>query len=87
MTASRRAGFTGASQVWAVSSAGEHYVDIVGVTSSILVPPTIYSDFASQKHSLQWSEFRNKLCLTTSRRAAAPVGRAKPDARSVAVWL
>ena len=25
----------------AVSSAGEHYVDIVGVTSSILVPPTI----------------------------------------------
>jgi hypothetical protein len=27
------------------------------------------------------------LCLTTSRRAAAPVARAKPDTRSVAVWL
>ena len=26
--------------MWAVSSAVEHYVDIVGVTSSILVPPT-----------------------------------------------
>ena len=26
---------------WAYSSAGEHYVDIVGVTSSILVTPTI----------------------------------------------
>ena len=26
---------------WAVSSAGEHYVDIVGVTGSIPVPPTI----------------------------------------------
>ena len=26
---------------WACSSAGEHYVDIVGVTSSILVTPTI----------------------------------------------
>src|SRR5690606_3032380 len=28
---------------WACSSAGEHYVDIVGVTSSILVTPTISS--------------------------------------------
>ena len=26
---------------WAYSSAGEHYVDIVGVTGSIPVPPTI----------------------------------------------
>src|SRR5690349_15851748 len=26
---------------WAVSSAVEHYLDMVGVTSSILVPPTI----------------------------------------------
>ena len=26
---------------WAVSSAGEHHVDIVGVTGSIPVPPTI----------------------------------------------
>src|SRR4249920_1758256 len=32
-------------RIWirAVSSAGEHYVDIVGVTGSIPVPPTIFS--------------------------------------------
>jgi ribosomal protein L17 len=29
--------------VWAVSSAVEHYVDIVGVTGSIPVPPTMNS--------------------------------------------
>ena len=28
---------------WAYSSAGEHYVDIVGVTGSIPVTPTILS--------------------------------------------
>ena len=30
-----------ARRPWAVSSAGEHYLDTVGATSSILVPPTI----------------------------------------------
>ena len=37
-----RAPFDGvlSSSVWAVSSAVEHYVDIVGVTGSIPVPPT-----------------------------------------------
>ena len=33
------------SASWAVSSAVEHFVDIEGVTSSILVPPTIVSLF------------------------------------------
>jgi hypothetical protein len=28
---------------WAYSSAGEHYIDIVGVTGSIPVTPTIHS--------------------------------------------
>ena len=63
MTASRNTVIFRASPEWAVSSAGEHYVDIVGVTSSILVPPTIHSDFASQKHSCRWHEFRNELCM------------------------
>ena len=27
---------------WAISSAGEHYIDIVGVTGSIPVSPTIF---------------------------------------------
>src|SRR5690606_11774501 len=37
-----RNGFGGfGPERWACSSAGEHYVDIVGVTSSILVTPTI----------------------------------------------
>ena len=31
------------SRVWAVSSAVEHLLDTQGVTSSILVPPTIFS--------------------------------------------
>ena len=29
---------------WVISSAVEHFVDIEGVTSSILVPPTMFTD-------------------------------------------
>ena len=35
------------AQKWACSSAGEHYVDIVGVTGSIPVPPTIHLHFGT----------------------------------------
>ena len=37
---------------WAVSSAGEHHVDIVGVTGSIPVPPTT-------QHPYLWVKGRN----------------------------
>ena len=33
---------------WACSSAGEHYVDIVGVTGSIPVAPTIFEALKTQ---------------------------------------
>lgn len=36
--------------VWVVSSAVEHYLDTVGVTSSILVPPTIFKCFQKSEH-------------------------------------
>ncbi len=32
---------------WAISSAGEHYIDIVGVTGSIPVSPTIFQPLIS----------------------------------------
>ena len=34
---------------WAYSSAGEHYIDIVGVTGSIPVTPTIRFSFQQYK--------------------------------------
>ncbi len=38
----------------AISSVGEHYIDIVGVTGSIPVSPTILSIFTfPHRHSLQ----------------------------------
>ena len=32
----------GGRKAWAVSSAGEHYLDMVGAIGSIPIPPTIY---------------------------------------------
>ena len=49
--------------MWAVSSAGEHYVDIVGVTSSILVPPTIFPTFSAKMKIDPVDRFKGKLCL------------------------
>ena len=48
---SSRAPFVGvlSSSVWAVSSAVEHYVDIVGVTGSIPVPPTSWARLSKVK--------------------------------------
>ncbi len=44
MVYQRRTDFTVSfAKRWACSSAGEHYVDIVGVTGSIPVTPTIFS--------------------------------------------
>jgi hypothetical protein len=44
-----------ARREWACSSAGEHYVDIVGVTGSIPVTPTIRTDVFG--HYLEPSNF------------------------------
>lgn len=49
ITASIPAGFA-LSDGWAYSSAGEHFVDIEGVTGSIPVTPTIHSALAEPRH-------------------------------------
>ncbi len=55
---------------WACSSAGEHYVDIVGVTSSILVTPTIriQRPFEKSKGLFRFPRFLPALSLRTAAR-------------------
>ena len=52
-------------RVRAVSSAGEHYVDIVGVTGSIPVPPTIAfsADFRDFLTCAEFSDFGKAVLL------------------------
>ena len=46
--------------VWGCSSAGEHFVDIEGVTGSIPVTPTIFLQeiFAAERQSWRFFAFR-----------------------------
>ena len=54
-----RAVFAGRiTRQWAVSSAVEHYVDIVVATGSIPVPPTIFAPPGSRKAARGHSEFQ-----------------------------
>ena len=59
----------GIKMVWGCSSAGEHFVDIEGVTGSIPVTPTIYQGIVisllisyTKIFSLVFGEFHLKIC-------------------------
>ena len=38
------------AMVWAVSSAGEHYLDMVGAIGSIPIPPTIHNQLIQNSY-------------------------------------
>ena len=50
--------------VWGCSSAGEHFVDIEGVTGSIPVTPTIslQENFEAERHVWRFFAFRLVCC-------------------------
>ena len=59
--------------LWVCSSAGEHYVDIVGVTSSILVIPTNKktAGLVSAVFLLKSNMYKERTCETSSERIVA----------------
>lgn len=65
-------GFGAAAWQWACSSAGEHYVDIVGVTGSIPVTPTIAKPLKSQEKKMT-----RRRVVAYSRRPSGPSRKEK----------